>query len=246
MFKSSKKQLLMHSVKYGTKTIEFQLARASRKTLAIEVHPDSSVQLIAPEDSTLEAIKSKVAKRAKWIVKQQGYFEQFLPHIPIREYVSGETHFYLGKRYVLKVTQGDENKVKLTGGQLVVTLKNPSHSKVKTFLAAWYYNHAKKKFAAITDSVLLKFKEEQIKINSLEINRMKNRWGSCTPTGKIILNPELIKAPSKCIEYVIIHEICHLIIPKHNKAFYALLEEKFPDWKKWKLKLEQVMASVGL
>ncbi len=233
----------MHSIKYGTKTIAFQLERSPRKTLAIEVHPDSSVQLIAPEGSSLEDIKLKVEKRAKWILKQQDYFEQFLPHSPIREYVSGETHYYLGKRYVLKVTQGNENNVKLSGGQLVVTQMQPSQVNVKTALAAWYYTHAKKKFTSLTGQALLKFKQEDLTVHALEICRMKNRWGSCTPKGKIILNPELIKAPSKCIEYVIIHELCHLIIPNHTPAFYALLEEKYPDWKKWKIKLERLMAS---
>lgn len=232
----------MHSVKYGSKTIAFQLTRSTRKTLAIEVHPDSSVQLIAPVESSLELIKDKVEKRAKWILKQQAYFEQFLPHTPTREYLSGETHLYLGKRYLLKVQQGTENSVKLIGGQLVVTQVIPSQAKVKTALAAWYYHHAKKKFTALTEKVLLQFREEQITIELLDIYRMKKRWGSCTPTGKIILNPELIKTNPKCIEYVITHELCHLVIPSHNKAFYQLLSEKMPDWEKWKLRLEVLMA----
>ena len=71
---------------------------------------------------------------------------------------------------------------------------------------------------------------------------MQKRWGSCTPGGKIILNPELIKANPKCIEYVIIHELCHLVIASHNKVFYKLLGEKMPDWEKWKDKLERLMA----
>src|SRR5690554_3982393 len=100
MLKSCKKQLLMDSVQYGSKTINFKITRTTRKTLAIEVHPDSSVQLIAPENSTLEELKGRVMHRGKWIVKQQAYFETFLPATPIREYVSGETHYYLGRRYM--------------------------------------------------------------------------------------------------------------------------------------------------
>ena len=71
---------------------------------------------------------------------------------------------------------------------------------------------------------------------------MENRWGSCTSNGKIIINPEIIKAPTKCIEYLIIHEMCHLIIRSHNKAFYMMLSQKMPDWKRWKNRLEEMLA----
>jgi predicted metal-dependent hydrolase len=242
MFKSSQKQLLMDSVQYGSKTIDFKIKRAARKTLAIEVHPDSSVQLIAPENSTLEELRDKVLHRGKWIVKQQAYFEAFLPTTPIREYVSGETHYYLGRRYVLKVKQGDENSVKLKGGELIVTLKPNDQGKVKEVLAAWYYTHAKRKFEAIMAMTVEKFNAEKIENQPIVIKRMKRRWGSCTPEGKIILNPELIKANSKCIEYVITHELCHLVIPSHNKAFYQLLSDKMANWEKWKMRLELLMA----
>lgn len=232
----------MDSVIYGSKTIDFKIKRASRKTLAIEVHPDSSVHLIAPVESSLEDLKKKVANRGRWIVKQQAYFEAFLPLTPTREYVSGETHLYLGKRYLLKVEQGDKDNVKLTGGKLLVTLISPSQDKVKRMLAAWYYRLAKRKFEQVMELAEEKFKREEIGVRSFEIKRMQKRWGSCTPEGKIILNPELIKANAKCIEYVITHELCHLVIPAHNKEFYRLLGEKMPGWEKWKEKLERMMA----
>jgi len=226
----------MHQVKYGSKVIDFDIKRTNRKTLAIEVHPDSSVQLVAPENSELPKIKEKVVKRGRWIVKQQHYFEQFLPHTPVREYISGETHYYLGKRYMLKVVQGKDKSVKLKGGRLLVTTSDSR--KVKNLLASWYYEHAKRKFKAKIDEGILKFKKEGVILKRMDIRRMKNRWGSCTSEGVITLNPELIKAPSKCLEYVILHELCHLIIPNHKKEFYRLLEQKMPNWKKWKNYLE--------
>ncbi len=232
----------MQSVRYGTKTIEFQIRRARRKTLAIEVHPDSTVILIAPEETSIEDLKAKVIKRAKWIVKQQEYFEQFLPHTPSRDYVSGETHYYLGRRYILKVISENSNAVKLKAGQIMVYTTNPSPSKVKSLLAAWYYNHAKNKFETVLQEVKPKFQQDDISIGDLQIQRMKKRWGSCTSNGKITLNPELIKAPTKCIEYVIIHELCHIKVPNHSKAFYNLLEEKLPNWEKWKMRLEKIMV----
>jgi hypothetical protein len=228
----------MHQVKYGTKTIDFNISRTNRKTLAIEVHPDSTVQLVAPENALLSDIKEKVITRGRWILKQQYYFEQFLPHTPIREYISGETHYYLGKRYILKVINDKYKSVKLKGGQLQITSPDTSNDKVKALMASWYYEHAKRKFKSILNDAIMKFKKESITLERLDIKRMKNRWGSCSPGGVITLNPELIKAPSKCIEYVIIHELCHLLIANHKKEFYNLLEEKMPNWKKWKNHLE--------
>lgn len=242
MSKSSKEQLLMESVAYGSRKIDFQVRRTARKTLAIEVHPDSSVQLIAPENSSLVDLKQKVVKRGKWIVKQQDYFETFLPTTPKREYVSGETHLYLGKRYLLKVERGNENSVKLRGSKIEVIVKSLKQEKIKEVLAAWYYRHAKRRFEKILEQAVKKFALEQIETPPIEMKRMQKRWGSCTADGKIILNPEMIKANSKCIEYVVIHELCHLVIPAHNKEFYNLLEEKMPEWERWKERLEKLMA----
>lgn len=233
----------MHSIKYGTQNIFFELQRSNRKTLALEVHPDSSVHIIAPEDSLIKDIHQKVAKRASWIIKQQQYFEQFLPRTPERQYVSGETHYYLGKSYLLKVTTGSINQVKLKAGKLEVTCQGEiKQDMIKKLLAKWYYEHAEKKFHILALEAFSKFKEYDFKMPKMEIRRMAKRWGSCNTIDKIIINPEIIKASSKCIEYVLIHEMCHLIIPNHNKEFYNTLTTVMPTWKKWKDKLEQKLS----
>lgn len=233
----------MQKVNYGTTDIFFEVQRAKRKTLAIEVHPDSSVLIIAPELSSDSDIEKKVIKRANWIVKQQHYFEQFLPRTPKREYVSGESHYYLGKSYLLKVGVGEVNQVKLKSGQLQVTCKeNYTSEKVKNLLATWYYKHAEKKFHSLAKEAFAKFREYDFAEPQLEIRRMAKRWGSCNTIDKITINPELIKAPSKCIEYVLVHEMCHFVVKNHNKAFYRTLSSVMPDWKKWKTLLEHNLA----
>ena len=229
----------MHKVNYGTRDVFFEVERSNRKTLAIEVHPDSSVHIIAPEQSSITDIEKKVAKRANWITKQQNYFEQFLPRTPEREYVSGETHYYLGKSYLLKISIGDINEVKLKAGQLQVTCKECyTPEKVKKLLAHWYYKHAEKKFQKLGKEAFAKFKEYDFEEPQLEIRRMAKRWGSCNTVDKITINPELIKAPAKCIEYVLVHEMCHLVVTNHNKTFYHTLSAIMPNWKKWKNLLE--------
>lgn len=188
-------------------------------------------------------IKKVVLKKSRWIIKQQNYFEQFLPKTPEREYVSGETHHYLGKGYLLKIRPGAENSVKLKGGCFNVTYHGENSQEItKNLLAKWYYQHAEKKFYALADAVFQKFKEFEIEQPNLEIRRMAKRWGSCHKNGKIIINPEIVKAPTKCIEYVIIHEMCHLVQFNHNKKFYNLLSQKMPNWERWKKRLEQNLS----
>lgn len=243
MPESSQEQFLVEKVSYGTTEIAFHLQRTHRKTLAIEVHPDLTVWAIAPENASLSDIQEKLIKRGAWIVKQQRYFEQFLPRTPERQYVPGETHFYLGRRYVLRVREDKTASVKLKNGELIVSLKNKnSQESIKQHLTKWYYDHAMKKFEAILQEKFNLFQAHSVAYPEMIIRRMNKRWGSCHSNGTIILNPELIKAPTRCIEYVIVHELCHLIHPNHNQKFYDLQATKMPDWKKWKDKLEVMLV----
>ena len=232
------------TARYGKTDIEYTIQYSNRKTLSIEVYPNLEVNVIAPLNASLKEIEEKIIKRAAWIVKQKYYFESFLPRIPQREYVAGETHLYLGKRYVLKLISHKNESVKLKAGNIIISSSTATSNKVKILLAAWYYRHAQKRFHVIMHEVFEQFNSYNLDFPDYELKRMKNRWGSCTSSGKIILNPEIIKAPVKCIEYVIIHEFCHLIYPSHNKAFYNLLEQKMPDWIKWKSRLEKINSDI--
>jgi len=232
-----------HSVKYGTTVIRYSVSCSDRKTLAIEVHPDLTVRVIAPKNSSDKDIREKILKRGRWIRKHQRYFEEFLPRTPKREYVSGESHYYLGRRYVLRVRKADKTSVRLRGSDLIVLVEKPKDAaSVKLLLAGWYYKHAQTRFEQSVKESLSKFKSHQLERPPLIIRRMSRRWGSCTPSGKIILNPEIIKAPGKCIDYVVTHELCHLIHPNHGRTFHELQNKVLPGWEKWKAKLEKMMA----
>lgn len=234
---------MSRTVRYGTTVIHYSVSISDRKTLAIEVHPDLSVRVIAPKNSSTKDIKEKILKRAKWIRKHQQYFEEFLPRTPKREYVSGESHYYLGRRYVLRVRKSDKPSVKLRGPDLLVLVKNPNDtSSVKLLLAGWYYKHAQTRFQKSLTDALSKFRSYKMEMPPIFIRRMPKRWGSCTSSGRIILNPEIIKAPGKCIDYVVTHELCHLIHPNHGRAFHELQNKVMPGWKKWKLRLEKVIV----
>lgn len=229
----------MFYVEYGEQQIFFDLEFRERKTVAIEVNPDATVVVKAPLGTSIEAVRAVVEKRSRWIVKNQAYFEQFLPQTPPREYVIGETHLYLGRKYQLKFVVQEKEEVKIIGGHLVVYGREQSSAYIKAALGAWYYKRALKKLDEAYKQVYPLFKSYGISQPSVKLMRMKNRWGSCTVTDIIRLNPELIKVSMKCIEYVLIHELCHLIEKNHSKRFYELMSVIMPDWQRWKLKLEK-------
>lgn len=232
-----------HTVEYGTTTIGFSLEYSSRKSLGIKVSPNLDIKVIAPYDSSLEKIKEKVENRARWIVKQLNYFGEFLPKTPAREYVNGETHLYAGRQYRLKILKNKKNSVKLSGGRIIVYSENPKEIvRTKILLENWYREHAMRLFLARIEHYFLKFSKYKIEFPKLVIRRMEKRWGSCTPQKKIILNPEIIKAPVGCIDYVIVHELCHLVHHNHSLKFYKLQDKIFPENQKWKLKLELLLS----
>ncbi len=228
------------SIQFGSRKIDFQVEYSARKTLGITVTPDMDVLVKAPVDSSIEKIKEKLLKKAPWIIKQQSFFLSFQPKTPPRKYIGGETHLYLGRQYLLKVESGKKDSVKLKGK--FIEVQTSDKSKVKGLVKEWYLIHAKSKLKEIAEPLIEKFKRHKVEPDSIIFRNMPTRWGSCTPKGKIILNPELIKAPRGCIEYVIIHELCHLIYHDHTRKFIELQTKEMPDWEKWKMKLENLLA----
>jgi len=228
------------SVKFGSKKIDFFVEYSDRKTLGITVTPDLDVLVKAPVDSSIDKIKEKLLKKAAWIIKQQSFFLSFQPKTPARRYIGGETHLYLGRQYLLKIESGKKDSVKLKGK--FIEVRTSDKTKVKGLVKEWYLLHAKSKFKEIAQPLIEKFKKHKVVPDAIVFREMPTRWGSCTPKGKIILNPELIKAPSGCIEYVIIHELCHLVYHDHTQKFIDLQTKEMPDWEKWKSKLENLLA----
>jgi zinc metalloprotease len=220
----------------------YELYYTDRKTLGIKVYPDTSVKVFAPIDTDLPIIEQLLKAKRKWIEKQQRSFRSYLPATPARQYIGGESFLYLGKQYMLKIESSTAEEVKLYQGRLVVKTVNPEATHIKKLLQQWYIARATILFNKLFEEQFCLFKRFGLEKPILQIKKMEKRWGSCTPQQKIILNPELIKAPVVCINYVILHELCHLVHHNHSKAFYRLLENFMPDWQKYKQLLETKMA----
>ncbi len=236
-------RMASHTVSFARETISFVLKRSNRRTLSITVNPDLSVLVTAPIGRNIDSIKAKVRKRSRWILKQQNYFEAFLPPATPRRYLSGETHFYLGRQYRLKIVESDHEAVKLVGGFIRVWQNgNSTRRRTKELLEAWFLSRARIRFGKSLESCHEKLRKWQMPLPALRLRRMTKRWGSCTRQA-IYLNRDLIKAPSHCIDYVLMHELCHLKYHGHTERFYDLLGRVMPDWKQRKAQLERMSAS---
>lgn len=225
-------------IQFGSKRIDFVLHFLERKSLTIKVYPDLKVEVLAPISTELGIIKSKVRHKAPWILKQIEFFYSFQPGTKPRKFVNGETHLYLGRQYRLKVVPDSINEIKAFRGQLLIHAVDTNKTALEKQLKQWYRQKADIVFSKMLQEVLPKFKRYKIQKPGITIRFMAKRWGSCTPSGKIILNTELIKAPKGCIEYVVAHELAHLVHHNHTKEFLELQNRIMPDWKKWKAKLE--------
>jgi len=227
-------------IQFGSVQIDFDVEFSNRKSLGIIVTPDLEVIVKAPDETSIEKVKEKVRKKAPWILNQQRFFLSFQPKTPIRKFIGGETHLYLGRQYRLQINIDKVESVKLKGKFIEVTTIDKARA--KKLVTDWYLQNAKAKFDSIAGLLIEKFKKHKVQPTSVIIRSMRTRWGSCTRNGKIILNPELIKAPKGCIEYVINHELCHLVYKDHNQKFLDLQAKEMKDWKKWKSKLENLLA----
>lgn len=226
---------------WGTDTIRYEVRfMASRQTLAIEVHPDSRVLVRAPVDCPEALIAERVQKRAAWISRQLAEFERYRPRTPARQYINGESHLYLGRQYRLKLAEGVPTRVKLTRGQLVVTLPGGQEpERVKVLLHRWYLDRARAVFTEVLGASLLHFKGAEHP--RLIVRDMQSRWGSLSRAGSMTLNVNLVRAPRACIEYVVTHELCHTQHRDHDARFFKLLGQVMPDWEQRKQRLEAAL-----
>jgi len=224
---------------YGSETIDFSLSFSPRKRLSITVEPTGCVVVKAPEQATSEAVLVQVRRRAGWIIRQRDRFAAFGPVMPPKRYVNGETHRYLGRQYRLRLSRGSSPSVKLLGRYFeIVTPDKSDSSAVRELLETWYRQHAEQFFETRLRQCLQSPCFRGLDAPAWSIRLMKRRWGSCTQNGRILLNLLLIQTSPPCIDYVITHELCHLIEHNHTAAFYQLLDRAMPDWRKRKRKLE--------
>lgn len=244
--KAPKSTGTMLSFFYGDERITFERVNRQKAGKAlIKVHPDCRVQVSAMPDVPDAELVQAAKKRGRWIYEQLRTFRAQLEHVKPREYVSGESHYYLGRQYLLKVMVDPSSvqSVKLYRGKLEVSVRERNAERIKSLLEGWYKEKAKEVFKSRLDAIMTQAIWIE-KAPELRILTMQTQWGSCSPNGRITLNPLLVKAPRECIDYVILHELCHIVEHNHSERFYRLLSQVMPKWEKTKAKLDGMAQKV--
>lgn len=205
--------------------------------------PNGTVRVSAPESMKDDAIRTLLALRLPWIKKQQVKFTG-QERQPKRDYVSGESHYFFGKRYRLELVYLDEvPKVYIKGKTKIVLQVRPESSVAKReeIMQEWY----RKELQPVVSDLFDKWQKKiGAQASSWGIKRMKTRWGTCNhKSRRILINLELAKKPYACVEYVVVHELLHLIEKKHSERFVSLLAKYIPKWKSIKEELNSFVLS---
>jgi predicted metal-dependent hydrolase len=220
--------------KYGDYKYKYYLVYEDRKTISLTVKPNLSIIVKCPHTYSEDKIEKFLKRKWNWLQKQLKDLKRFNKNKKEKEYISGESFLYLGRQYKLVVKKSEKNRVHFQSGRII--LESLDVSKNKKILNEWYEKRAEQVFKERYRQMLKKFNYEFVP--ELALRKMEKRWGSFLTKKKVLLNPELIKAHKECIDYVIIHELCHMKHQNHSTNFYKLLESKVPHWKKVKEKLE--------
>lgn len=213
--------------------LEYSVIYSPRKKLTITVERDRSVVVRAPQGTPKEKIDALVQRKRLWLYEKVRHVQKHDHPQKEREFISGATILYLGKNYRLEVISEAFDGVLFDNKFLI---SKASVSQAADHLRAWYIKKATEK---IVPQVQFYAKHLGVNYNNVFISDLKYRWGSCTPKNNLNFNWRLIKAPMRVIEYVIVHELAHLLEPNHTAYFWSIVKTQLPDYLKSKEWLKQ-------
>jgi len=225
----------------GDLLVTFSRALNSRVKgkILITINRDLQVVASAPKYVSNKAVIEFVKERLDWIQEQLKKISAQGPVQIPRQFCDGELHSYLGMDYPIRIIQSSHNKVTLTDNAIEIHSKHNDADKIQSLLNSWYKAEAKSIFDA--RMILLLTKTYWVtKRPTVSIRTMKSCWGSCSTSGSIRLNTQLIKTPLACIDYVILHELCHIAEMNHSQKFYNLLDQVMPEWRGVKKDLDRL------
>ena len=208
---------------------EVEVKRTNRrKTATLKIH-EGMVQAIVPQKLSQQVIDDLIQKKTDWIRKKL-IIQQSVPTYKPKEFVSGGFFSYLGRNYRLKVLTGDRQQAKLKHGYLEVTVKpnqKSDQSLIRKLLQNWYITHATEKLEQKTETYA---QEIGVRPSRIKVKEFKSRWGSCSSNGEIIYNWKIIMSPDPIVDYVVVHELCHLVHQDHSKQYWHKVRSIIPDY----------------
>jgi len=220
--------------------IRVEIQRKNNKHAHLYVYPpEGRVHISAPMHMGVDALRAFAISQLSWIKVQQRQMRS-QPREPEREYLNRESHQVWGRRYLLKITEVDDSPtVELQHSTLVLQIR-PGSDEVRRqeVLDSWYREQVRLRLPKL----LSKWQALMgVEAKRIFVHRMKTRWGSCNPSsGNVRLNTELAKKPPECLEYILVHELAHLIEPTHNARFLALMDKYIPHWQQIKDELNRL------
>lgn len=220
--------------------VEIEVVFKDIKNVHLSVHPPTGrVTVSAPKDTELATIRAFTASRIGWI-RRQRHGVAMQEREPPRLYIERESHYLWGRRYLLQVIES-ESKPEVQHEHAALTLRvrpRMSVSEREEIFARWLRGQVREVVSPMVAKWSARLGEEPSRVL---IRKMKTMWGSCTARTKTIrLNTELAKKPPECLEYVLVHEMIHLLVPSHNDRFIAMLDRHLPDWRDRRARLNEL------
>ncbi len=218
----------------------FEVTRKDIKNVHLSVHPPNGrISLSAPLNTRLDVIRAYVISKLAWIRLQQEKLANQVREIP-REYVKRESHYLWGRRYLLNIVYSN-NRAKVVVDHKRINL-HVREGTSKDKKAEVFYEWQKTLLHEYIKTTIPKWEKIMgVKVNAYYVQKMKTKWGSCNHGSQSIrLNTELVKKPKDLVEYVIVHEMVHLIVPNHNDYFLALMDKYYPNWREARLELNEL------
>ncbi|WP_240339814.1 M48 family metallopeptidase [Halobacillus ihumii] len=230
--------MILPLLTYGTTDINYVLYSQNRKDIKISVDLVNGVEVYTPENLEGAKVKELIKKKSPWILTKLRELNEVQISVQPKEFVSGEKFPYLGRHYRLKVHKEPIEKAKLQfkqGKFIAVVLQNWSQEQTNHFLEGefiqWYRTHGTSKIKERADKYQAIL---GVQSNSISLRTQHKRWGTCTPSGDIYINWRLVMAPVKVMDYVIVHELVHLLVAEHNEHFWKTVQSILPDYQQRK------------
>ena len=215
-------QMEIHSVD----NIKFTYAQSKRKTASLFVERDGSIHLIAPEHLGIEEIEEIIREKKSWIFKSIAEWKDLNAVRINREYINGEGFLYFGRTYRLRVTETTDTKLTLKDGQFAISKDQLKHA---TQLFRTFYRE--KGIEKITERVSYYKDKMGVLLNEIKVMELGNRWASCTPDGNVNFHWKCTMAPLTVLDYIVVHELTHLIHTNHTQEFWNVVDKVMPDYR---------------
>jgi len=240
----------MDYIQYGNRRINFKIKRGKRiATVGIQVNPVGAVTVFSPQELDDDKIREIIKKKAGWIVGKEEFIKRNNRPNSIKEFVSGESFPYLGRYYRLKVARAlpdGEEGCRLVNGRFLVGVNGNaggenSSTAVKKALRGWYLAHAETKIKERVSRFAQLIGQEPVLVR---VKNQERRWGSCSRSGIIRFNWKIVMAPISVMDYVIVHELCHLMYPHHSAKFWQKVRTIIPDYAQRRMRLKEISSQI--